>query len=175
MNYYNRHIGDYHKKAGRLSMLQHGAYTLLMDAIYDREKFPTLEQAIDWVWASNNDEIEAVTFVINKFFTDSDGVCSQARIQEEIQHYQAVCASNAINGKKGGRPKGKTQSKANKTQSVNLKTKSVNLKSESKANESDLKPNQEPITNNHKPNTGTHQGREITDRINFDEHEDPWC
>jgi len=29
MHYFKRNIGDYHKKAGRLSMLEHGAYTLL--------------------------------------------------------------------------------------------------------------------------------------------------
>ena len=37
MHYYKRNIGDYHKKAGRLSMIEHGAYTLLIDACYDRE------------------------------------------------------------------------------------------------------------------------------------------
>ena len=39
MHYFKFNIGDYHKKAGRLSMLQHGAYTLLIHACYDREKF----------------------------------------------------------------------------------------------------------------------------------------
>jgi uncharacterized protein YdaU (DUF1376 family) len=46
MHYYKRNLGDYAKKTGRLTMLQHGAYTLLIDSCYDREKFPTLEQAI---------------------------------------------------------------------------------------------------------------------------------
>ena len=57
MHYYKRNIGDYAKKAGRLTMLQHGAYTLLIDSCYDREKFPTLEDAIEWTWASSDDEI----------------------------------------------------------------------------------------------------------------------
>ncbi len=57
MHYYKKNIGDYHKKAGRLTMLQHGAYTLLMDSCYDREEFPTLEQAIEWVWASTTEEV----------------------------------------------------------------------------------------------------------------------
>lgn len=68
MHYFKRNIGDYHKKAGRLTMLQHGAYTLLMDACYDRERFPTLEDAIDWCWASSDEEIAAVKFVLGKFF-----------------------------------------------------------------------------------------------------------
>jgi 5-methylcytosine-specific restriction endonuclease McrA len=72
MHYYKRNLGDYAKKAGRLSMLQHGAYTLLIDACYDRETFPTLEQAIEWTWASSDIEIDAVKFVLNRFFVLND-------------------------------------------------------------------------------------------------------
>lgn len=94
MHYYKRNLGDYAKKAGRLSMLQHGAYTLLIDACYDREEFPTLEQAIEWTWASTTDEIEAVSFVLRKFFTLEDGVYVQSRIQEEIVEYQGRSETN---------------------------------------------------------------------------------
>jgi uncharacterized protein YdaU (DUF1376 family) len=87
MHYFKRNIGEYHKKAGKLNMLQHGAYTLLMDACYDREKFPTLDEAIDWCWASSSDEIAAVEFVLRKFFTLIDGVYVQNRISEEIEQY----------------------------------------------------------------------------------------
>ena len=45
MNYYKRHLGDYAKKAGHLSTWEHGAYTLILDAYYDRELAPTLEEA----------------------------------------------------------------------------------------------------------------------------------
>ena len=62
-------IGDYAKKAGRLSMLEHGAYTLLMQACYDRERFPTLGDAYDWCWVRTEDEKRAVEFILNKFFT----------------------------------------------------------------------------------------------------------
>ena len=68
MHYYKRNLGDYAKKAGRLSMLEHGAYTLLMDAIYDREIFPTLDEALDWAWARDEAEVAAVKFVLTKFF-----------------------------------------------------------------------------------------------------------
>lgn len=88
MHYYKKNIGDYHKKAGRLSMLQHGAYTLLMDSCYDRERFPTHEEAIDWTWASSKEEVEAVEFVLRKFFTLIDGVYVQSRIHDELQSYK---------------------------------------------------------------------------------------
>ncbi len=85
MHYYKRNIGDYHKKAGRLSMLEHGAYTLLLDACYDRERFPTLDEALDWAWARTDEEEAAVKFVLKKFFTEIDGVYVQKRTNEEIK------------------------------------------------------------------------------------------
>lgn len=94
MHYYKRNLGDYAKKAGRLSMLQHGSYTLLIDACYDREQFPTLEDAIEWTWASTTEEVEAVQFVLRKFFTLEGGVYVQKRIQEEIAEYQRNAATN---------------------------------------------------------------------------------
>ena len=94
MHYYKRNIGDYAKKAGRLSMLQHGAYTLLIDACYDREQFPTLEDAIDWTWASSTAEVEAVEFVLRKFFTLVDGRYVQQRIADELASYHATSETN---------------------------------------------------------------------------------
>ena len=95
MHYYKRNLGDYAKKAGRLSMLQHGSYTLLLDSCYDREQFPTLEQAIEWTWASSTEEVEAVKFVLSKFFmlTD-DGTYVQDRILQELLEYQAKADTN---------------------------------------------------------------------------------
>jgi uncharacterized protein YdaU (DUF1376 family) len=87
MHYYKRNIGDYHKKAGRLSILEHGAYTLLIDACYDRERFPTVGEAIDWAWASTEEEKLAVESVLRRFFTLEDGVYVQGRIMEEIAAY----------------------------------------------------------------------------------------
>lgn len=154
MNYYKRHIGDYHKKAGRLSIIQHGVYNLLIDACYDREKFPTLEEAIDWCWASTDEEISAVEFVLKKFFINENGVFVQNRINDEIQEYYSKCDTNKQNGKKGGRPKG-SKNNLNKTQSVNLKTQSVNLKTEPKPKKTEpgLTNNHKPITTNQEPRT----------------------
>jgi hypothetical protein len=89
MHYYKRNIGDYAKKAGRLSMLQHGAYTLLIDACYDREVFPTLEEAIEWTWASTTEEIEAVTFVLRKFFVLENGIYESASMAVDIARWRA--------------------------------------------------------------------------------------
>ena len=132
MHYYKRNLGDYSKKAGRLTMLQHGSYTLLIDACYDREQFPTLEEAIEWSWASTAEEIEAVTFVLKKFFTLDGDVYIQKRIQEEIAEYHG---KSEINKRIANEREAKRRENSTKRAQV--------------VNESP--PNQEPITNNHKP------------------------
>ena len=67
---------------------------MLMDACYDREVFPTLEQAIDWCWASSSEEIDAVKFVLSKFFTEYDGEFKQAHITETLDKYHENAATN---------------------------------------------------------------------------------
>jgi len=144
MHYYKRNLGDYAKKAGRLSMLQHGSYTLLIDACYDREQFPTLEEAIEWTWASTTEEIEAVTFVLRKFFTLENGIYVQKRIQEEIAEYHGKAKTNrriAIERE--------TKRKENSTNRAKENTNRV-----SDVNEPP--PNHKPLTNNHKPLEETH-------------------
>jgi len=134
MHYYKRNIGDYAKKAGRLTMLQHGSYTLLIDACYDREVFPTMEEAIEWTWASNTAETEAVEFVLRKFFELKDGRYVQARIQEEIDAYQKNCENNARIA---------TEREEKRRGSSPIRARSVH----------EATPNQEPLTTNHKPVT----------------------
>jgi uncharacterized protein YdaU (DUF1376 family) len=94
MHYYKRNLGDYAKKTGRLSILQHGVYNLLIDCCYDREQFPTIEEAIEWTWASSKEEVEAVEFVLRRFFTLEDGRYVQKRIAEEIAEYRAKAETN---------------------------------------------------------------------------------
>jgi uncharacterized protein YdaU (DUF1376 family) len=137
MHYYKRNLGDYAKKAGRLSMLQHGAYTLLIDTCYDREQFPTEEEAIEWTWASTEAEIEAVKFVLKRFFTFENGVYIQNRIQEEIDLYHDKSEKNkqiAIE---------REELKRERARNVDNQARIVQERA----------PNQEPITINHKPIT----------------------
>lgn len=136
MHYFKRNIGDYHKKAGRLSMLEHGAYTLLIDSCYDRERFPTLEEAIDWCWARSPEEIAAVTFVLSKFFALSDGRYVQARIQDEISAYHSMALKNKEIAEKREADK-RTKRAGNSTNRAPV----VN----------EPPPNQEPLTINQEP------------------------
>jgi len=137
MHYYKRNIGDYSKKCGRLSMLEHGAYTLLIDACYDREQFPTREQAIEWSWARTKEEIDAVDFVLSRFFDLVDGVYVQKRIQEELETYQSNSETNRRIATE------REKKRKERERSVN----------ESHKNTHGAPPNQEPLTINHKPLT----------------------
>jgi len=141
MHYYKRNIGDYHKKAGRLNLLQHGVYTILMDAIYDRETFPTKQEAIDWCWASTPEEITAVEFVLTKFFVNGDGIYRQKRMVQEIESYTEFCEQQTEKGKKGGRPKG-----TNKPNGLNKEPNGLI----NKPNDNPIEP-ELTLTTNHKP------------------------
>lgn len=136
MHYFKFNIGDYHKKAGRLSMLEHGAYTLLLHSCYDREQFPTEEEALKWCWARSADEIAAVRFVLQQFFSLEDGRYVQSRIAEEIETYRAKSDTNrAIALEREARKR----------------TKREPDEQERAPNHKPLTNNQEPITINHKP------------------------
>jgi len=154
VHYYKRNLGDYAKKAGRLTMLQHGAYTLLLDSCYDREQFPTLEQAIEWTWASSEAEIEAVKFVLNRFFTpDSDGRYVQARIAEELDGYHKTATTNKRIAEE--RETKRKEKGTKRTRSVNESSRSVN---EAPPNHKPLTTNQEPLTIKQVKNTDAPEG-----------------
>lgn len=113
-------------------MLQHGSYTLLIDACYDRERFPTMEDALEWTWASSSAEIEAVEFVLKKFFTLKDGVYVQSRIEEDLADYHKKAETNQrIAIERESKRKGNS---TNRAQPVD-----------------ESPPNHKPLTTNHKP------------------------
>ena len=139
MHYYKRNIGDYHRKAGRLTMLQHGAYTLIMDSCYDREQFPTREQAIDWCWASTPEEIAAVDFVLNKFFILSGDVFVQGRINDELERYHGNAETNrriALEREENRRNRARIEDEHSTNRA---------------RQEDEPPPNQEPLTTNQEP------------------------
>jgi len=141
MHYYRKNIGDYAKKTGRLTMRQHGAYTLLIDACYDRERFPTLEEAIEWTWALTQEEIADVEFVLKRFFTLDGDRYVQSRIQDELDDYHNLSNKNKQIA---------LEREAKRRGESTTRTPVVH----------ETPPNQEPLTTNHKPiiNTKTPDG-----------------
>lgn len=105
MNYYERHLGDYAKDAGHLTMLEHGAYTLLLDRYYTTEQGIPAEQAHRVCRARTDDEKAAVDIVLAEFFVLVNGVWTHDRVEREITKMQAKVKAARENGKRGGRPK----------------------------------------------------------------------
>jgi len=153
MHYYKRNLGDYYKKASRLTMLQHGAFNLLIDACYDRERFPTKIEAIDWSWASSKQEIQAVEFILKRFFILKDNVYFQKRIEDELNKYQ----KNSVTNKKIAIER-ETKRKEMSTDRDENSTKRERTVDEPCTDLHDTctelheaSPNQEPLTKNQEP------------------------
>lgn len=110
MNFYKRFMADYAKKTSRLTLAQHGAYTLLLDEMYTTESGLPSEHAELYriCRAMNKAEQEAVMFVADRYFPiGSDGLRSNERVAEELHLAAPALEAARLNGKKGGRPRKK--------------------------------------------------------------------
>lgn len=90
MNYYEHHLGDYFKDAGHLSMIEHGAYRLLLDAYYIREApLPAeIKECCKLARASYKPERDAVAYVLREFFKLRADGWHQDRADREIERYK---------------------------------------------------------------------------------------
>lgn len=114
MNFYKRYPADYGRKTARLTLAQHGAYTLLLDEVYSTEA--PLPGSFDELYricrAMSRPEQEAVRSVADMFFPlGADGLRRNQRAVEEITEAAPAIEAARLNGKKGGRPKKETQQK----------------------------------------------------------------
>ena len=141
MNYYKFNIGDYAAATRHLTMLEHGAYRMLLDVYYTTEQPLPVEvkSAARKAGARTKDEIAAVEIVLNEFFTLTENGWIQKRCESEIAFYQQKAENNKVVGKLGGRPKKQTQTVSDGNPEI---TQTV----------SENNP-QETLTTNHKPLT----------------------
>lgn len=91
MNYYEHHLGDYAKDTAHLSMIEHGAYRILLDAYYTREvPLPTDRRACyKLARAQSKDERAAVDYVLQEFFFEQVDGFHNERCDSEIAGYYA--------------------------------------------------------------------------------------
>jgi uncharacterized protein YdaU (DUF1376 family) len=114
VNFYKRFMGDYGKKTARLSLMEHGAYTLMLDEFYATEQglpaaYPELFRICR---AMTKTEQAAVVSVADQFFpVAADGLRYNGRANEELADAEPALSAARENGKKGGRPKKETQEK----------------------------------------------------------------
>lgn len=110
MNYYARHLGDYAKDTLHLTMLEHGAYNLLLDRYYGSEQPIPADQIYRVALARTPEDRAAVDAVLAEFFTLTDGAWRKGRCDEEIEKAKVRTAAARENGRWGGRPrKNKTE------------------------------------------------------------------
>ncbi len=145
MNYYERHLGDYARDTGHLSLVEHGVYTILLDRYYATESGIPSDQVHRIARAKSKDEKEAVNSVLSEFFTLADGVWINGRAEEEIEKAHGKIKASQENGKRGGRPKKNPLGSENETQK---KPNGFSLGSE---NETQTKAHQTPGTRHQTP------------------------
>ena len=130
MHYYPKNIGDYRRDTMHLSLLEHGVYMTLIDHyILNEEPFSDNIEDILWlVGARTEEEKNAVSLILNKFFKKKDNGYYHKRCDEEIQRYKKNAEVARENGKKGGRPRnpGVTQEKPNPKLTNNQKLETNN-------------------------------------------------
>ncbi len=107
MNFYHRYMADYAKKTARLSLAEHGAYTLLLDEVYSTEQpLPADYQSLYRICrAMDKREQEAVKSVADTYFPLIDGERANPRATREIIKAAPAMQAARFNGLKGGRPK----------------------------------------------------------------------
>lgn len=106
MNHYPHHLGDYAKDTLGLSMLEHGAYRLLLDAYYAAEEAPADDEVYAIARAGTPVERKAVEKVLKKF-EHRDGRYYHKRVEEELAAYRErsrMAAEKAAKRWKKGMP-----------------------------------------------------------------------
>lgn len=93
MNYYERHLGDYSKDTAHLTMIEHGAYSLLLDRYYSTEERIPASQVHRIARARTKEEKQAVDSVLSEFFSLSNGSWINRRADEEIEKERKKQAS----------------------------------------------------------------------------------
>lgn len=108
MNYFEFYSGDYTRDTADLTLIEHGAFLLLLADYYATEipkpnHNPTLFRIAR---AMTKEEQDAVIRVADRFFpvSASDGLRHNARADTEIAKARARIESARENGKRGGRP-----------------------------------------------------------------------
>ncbi len=97
MNYYERHLGDYAKDTAHLTMIEHGAYTLLLDRYYSDESGIAAEDVYRVTRARTAAEKRAVDAALREFFIFCDGVWTHRRVEAEIKKFADKRRSSEAN------------------------------------------------------------------------------
>lgn len=104
MHYYPHHIGDYRRDTAHLSILEHGAYRLLLDEYYVSARplpsdLPTLCRITR---ALSRAERDAVAHILRTYFQPTPEGYRHKRVEAELTAYQAKADQTAQAGRASG-------------------------------------------------------------------------
>jgi uncharacterized protein YdaU (DUF1376 family) len=103
------YIGDYLADTGHLTQAQHGAYLLLLMALWRQNgKFPDDDDALAAVTRSTPQEWKRLRPILARFCTVANGVWTQKRVTSEIENAERRYKSKVENGRLGGLRSGRT-------------------------------------------------------------------
>jgi uncharacterized protein YdaU (DUF1376 family) len=153
MNYYERHLGDYARSAGHLSMLEHGAYTCLLDRYYITEQGIPAQEAHRLCRAATTAEKKAVDAVLKEFFFLRDGVWLKDKCEKEIEKARLRISRAKENGKNGGRPKAHKHEPEANPAGYQWDASGMPVATQSQTG---LKAHHTPDTRHHSPEENTH-------------------
>jgi uncharacterized protein YdaU (DUF1376 family) len=107
MNYYRRYMADYLSKTASLSIVEHGAYTLLLDYSYlaDGSLPCDFDEICRMVRAITPVERHAVQKVLDRFFITGPSGYENPRVLKEVEIAKPIIEAARTNGVKGGRPR----------------------------------------------------------------------
>jgi uncharacterized protein YdaU (DUF1376 family) len=101
-------------------MLEHGAYTLLLDRYYVTEQGIPKEHIYRVAHARTPAEKKAVDRVLREFFyLAEDGLWKKSRCESELESIRSRIAAARENGKLGGRPKSQQNQRSDKPTGFN--------------------------------------------------------
>ena len=153
MHFYQHHIGDFNNATRHLSIIERAIYRDLLDMYYEQESAidaTDLTKLQRRLLIRSTDEKQALEFVLDEFFENTENGWIHNRCESELKTYQAKAESNRKNGGKGGRPKTETKQQENENQSANQQNTPQETQSVNSGNP------QKTLTKNHKPLTNIH-------------------
>lgn len=89
MLFYTRHLGDYTRDTGHLTLPEQGVYTMLLDRFYATEKPFSESEAMQVCRPRNKGEREAVYRILNDFFVFTAAGYVNKRALREIEKMHA--------------------------------------------------------------------------------------
>ena len=110
MHYYRKHVKDYIADTSHLTMIEHGAYNILIDTYVLKEKPLSLDkEELYWsIAARTEEEKTAVDLILKHFFEETETGYRHKRIEAEIQ----FCIDRSNIGKKGAKKRWDSKSNA---------------------------------------------------------------